>query len=126
LLLWWCAIGISWAHAIRARWLSSHRAGAREAVDRDPRRRRPLPIQFAFRQESRYILGVMDRRRSNFLSFSTGFRARPRMSPAASIIEDARQDREDRADLDAALDKLERGELETISHAELKASLGLD
>jgi hypothetical protein len=36
------------------------------------------------------------------------------------------EDREDRAALNAALDAQERGELETISHAELKARLGLD
>ena len=70
----------------------------------------------------------MARRRSNIFAFSTGaFRmGRARPSPAAAIIEEARQDREDRAALNAALDKMERGELETISHAELKASRGLD
>ena len=44
---------------------------------------------------------------------------------AEAIISQAQEDREDRAKLNTAIDAHERGELETVSAADVKARLGL-
>jgi hypothetical protein len=47
------------------------------------------------------------------------------VAKGGAVLRRMREDREDRAALNKALDAQDRGELETISNAELKASLGL-